>query len=226
MIGIIGAMSEEISHFSEIMENKETKKFGSLEFISGKIYGKDVVCAMCGIGKVFAAVTAQTMILCYKPDMIINTGVAGSLTDELKVFDVAVGTASVQYDFDTTAFGDPLGLIPTLNTVKLPCDPKITDMLCVCADELKIPNKRSIIATADRFLEDDGKKSFLREHFGASACEMEGGSIGQVCVFNKVPYGIIRCISDSSGGTVDYNEFMERSAKISACITELFIKNI
>lgn len=226
MIGIIGAMSEEISHFSEIMENKETKKFGSLEFISGKIYGKDVVCAMCGIGKVFAAVTAQTMILCYKPDMIINTGVAGSLTDELKVFDVAVGTASVQYDFDTTAFGDPLGLIPTLNTVKLPCDPKITDMLCACADELKIPHKRSIIATADRFLEDDGKKSFLREHFGASACEMEGGSIGQVCVFNKVPYGIIRCISDSSGGTADYNEFVKRSAKISARITELFIKNI
>lgn len=226
MIGIIGAMSEEISHFSEIMENKETKKFGSLEFISGKIYGKDVVCAMCGIGKVFAAVTAQTMILCYKPDMIINTGVAGSLTDELKVFDVAVGTASVQYDFDTTAFGDPLGLIPTLNTVKLPCDPKITDMLCACADELKIPHKRSIIATADRFLEDDGKKSFLREHFGAAACEMEGGSIGQVCVFNKVPYGIIRCISDSSGGTADYNEFVKRSAKISARITELFIKNI
>lgn len=226
MIGIIGAMSEEISHFSEIMENKETKKFGSLEFISGKIYGKDVVCAMCGIGKVFAAVTAQTMILCYNPDMIINTGVAGSLTDELKVFDVAVADASVQYDFDTTAFGDPLGLIPTLNTVELPCDPKITDMLCACADELKIPHKRSIIATADRFLEDDGKKSFLREHFGASACEMEGGSIGQVCVFNKVPYGIIRCISDSSGGTVDYNEFMERSAKISARITELFIKNI
>lgn len=226
MIGIIGAMSEEISHFSEIMENKETKKFGSLEFISGKIYGKDVVCAMCGIGKVFAAVTAQTMILCYKPDMIINTGVAGSLTDELKVFDVAVGTASVQYDFDTTAFGDPLGLIPTLNTVKLPCDPKITDMLCACADELKIPHKRSIIATADRFLEDDGKKSFLKEHFGASACEMEGGSIGQVCVFNKVPYGIIRCISDSSGGTADYNEFVKRSAKISARITELFIKNI
>lgn len=226
MIGIIGAMSEEISHFSEIMENKETKKFGSLEFISGKIYGKDVVCAMCGIGKVFAAVTAQTMILCYKPDMIINTGVAGSLTDELKVFDVAVGTASVQYDFDTTAFGDPLGLIPTLNTVKLPCDPKIIDMLCACADELKIPHKRSIIATADRFLEDDGKKGFLREHFGASACEMEGGSIGQVCVFNKVPYGIIRCISDSSGGTADYNEFVKRSAKISARITELFIKNI
>lgn len=226
MIGIIGAMSEEISHFSEITENKETKKFGSLEFISGKIYGKDVVCAMCGIGKVFAAVTAQTMILCYKPDMIINTGVAGSLTDELKVFDVAVGTASVQYDFDTTAFGDPLGLIPTLNTVKLPCDPKITDMLCACADELKIPHKRSIIATADRFLEDDGKKIFLKEHFGASACEMEGGSIGQVCVFNKVPYGIIRCISDSSGGTADYNEFVKRSAKISARITELFIKNI
>ena len=226
MIGIIGAMSEEISHFSEIMENKETKKFGSLEFISGKIYGKDVVCAMCGIGKVFAAVTAQTMILCYKPDMIINTGVAGSLTDELKVFDVAVGTASVQYDFDTTAFGDPLGLIPTLNTVKLPCDPKITDMLCACADELKIPHKRSIIATADRFLEDDGKKSFLRERFNAAACEMEGGGIGQVCAFNKVPYGIIRCISDSSGGTADYNEFVKRSAKISARITELFIKNI
>lgn len=227
MIGIIGAMDEEISRLVSIMENKREQTEGTVSFTLGKICGKEVVCAVCGIGKVFAAVTAQTMILKYSPQMIINTGVAGSLTDELGIFDIAVGTSAVQYDMDTTAFGDPLGYISGLDTVELQCDSKIADMLCRCTESLGIPFKRSVIATGDRFIEDMDFKKFLREKFGAYACEMEGGSIGQVCALNKIPFGIIRCISDGNGSDhTDYNTFKKRAADTGTRIIELFLENI
>lgn len=226
MIGIIAAMTAEAEALISIMENKRENKISSVNFTSGYIHGKEVVCAVCGIGKVFAAITAQTMILSYKPDVIINTGVAGSLTDELGIFDVAVARCAVQYDMDTTAFGDPLGMISGLNLIELKCDEKIIKNLSEAAIEAGQKAKNSVIATGDRFIEDKDFKKFLNSHFGASACEMEGGSIGQVCVVNNIPFGIIRCISDGNGSDhTDYNTFMKKAAENSSRITEIFIKN-
>ena len=226
MIGIIAAMAPEAEALISIMENKCEKEISSVKFTAGTIHGKNVVCAVCGIGKVFAAITAQTMILTYKPDIIINTGVAGSLTEDLNIFDIAVARCAVQYDMDTTAFGDPLGMISGLNAVELMCDENTADNLMKAAKEIGLKTKKSVIATGDRFVEDKDFKKFLNSHFGAHACEMEGGSIGHVCVVNKVPFGIIRCISDGNGSDhTDYNTFMKKAAENSSRITEIFIKN-
>lgn len=226
MIGIIAAMEAEAEALKAIMENKTENEISSVKFVSGSIYGKEIVCAVCGIGKVFAAIATEAMIITYKPDIIINTGVAGSLTDELDIFDVAVARGVVQYDMDTTAFGDPLGMLSGLNQVELSCDEKITRTLTAAAKEANCKAVKSLIATGDKFVENKELKGFLNSHFGANACEMEGGSVGQVCVVNKVPFGIIRSISDGNGSDhTDYNAFMKKAAQNSARITKIFIKN-
>ena len=226
MIGIIGAMGVEIRALEDMLENKETKVIAGVEYMKGTIHGKDVVIAVSGIGKVNAAITATAMILEFKPDLILNTGVGGSLSKDFKIFDIAVCQSAVQYDMDTTAFGDPLGFISGLNEVNLKCDEKIIDVLMKSARLLGIEPKEAIIATGDKFIEDREFKKFLNEKFGASVCEMEGGSIGQVCRINDVPFGIIRSISDGEGSDhTDYNTFMKKAAEIGCCITEKFIEN-
>ena len=226
MIGIIAAMKPEAEALILKLENKTEREICKVRFTSGKISGKDVVIAVSGIGKVNAAITATAMILEFKPDLILNTGVGGSLTADFKIFDIAVCQSAGQYDMDTTAFGDPLGFISGLNEVNLKCDEKIIDVLMKSARLLGIEPKEAIIATGDKFIEDREFKKFLNEKFGASVCEMEGGSIGQVCRINDVPFGIIRSISDGEGSDhTDYNAFMKKAAEIGCSITEIFIKN-
>ena len=103
MIGIIAAMKAEIESVKQEMTDKTVEIFSGIEFVSGKFRGKDAVVAQCGIGKVFAAVCTQTMILKYAPDIIVNTGVGGTLTKELSVGDIAISTDVVQHDMDTSS---------------------------------------------------------------------------------------------------------------------------
>ena len=122
MIGIIAAMNVEMESLRSHIENPVSKNISGITFVSGTLEGKEVVTAVCGIGKVFAALCAQTMILRYQPECIINTGVAGTLTDALTIGSVAVSSGVVQHDMDTSPLGDPLGLISGINKVVIPAD--------------------------------------------------------------------------------------------------------
>ena len=235
--GIIAAMKIEAEHIVAAMEDARTETVGGIEFTIGKIRrGPDewtggegaeaeVVCAVCGIGKVNAAMCAQAMILRYAPARIINTGVAGSLSPELGVGDVVIASDVVQHDFDTTAFGDPPGLIPGLNTVKMHCSDRLRISELKNAAEAALRGTGAkvfdgVIASGDRFVADPETKKRIVERFGAAACEMEGGAIGQVCAANGVPFAVIRTMSDSAdGGAVDdYPAFAKKAAEISAKI--------
>ena len=92
MIGIIGAMDSETQGLKNLIIDKKTKLISGIEFVCGTLNGKDVVCAKCNPGKVNSALCAQAMILEFKPDIIINSGVAGSLTKELGIYDVAIAS--------------------------------------------------------------------------------------------------------------------------------------
>ena len=129
MIGIICAMNKEACGIIERMTEVTTEEISRVTFNKGKINGKDCVVAVCGIGKVFAALCAQTMILRYSPSLIINTGVAGGLDKTLKVCDIAVATSLVQHDMDTSPLGDPKGLISGINIVNIPTDKNASDAL-------------------------------------------------------------------------------------------------
>ena len=122
MIGIIGAMEIEVKSLKAQVESPVIKVISGIEFVSGTLFNKEVVIAQCGIGKVFAALCAQTMILVFKADTIINTGVAGTLTEELSICDVAISKDVCQHDMDTSPIGDPVGLLSGINMIKLPAD--------------------------------------------------------------------------------------------------------
>ena len=208
MLGIIAAMQKEMENIVSRMDGAKCEKISGIEFVSGKVSRCDVVCAVCGIGKVFAAMCAEAMIIKYAPELIINTGVGGTLTEKLTIGDVAVSSAVCQHDMDTTALGDPIGLISGINLVSIPCDEKLSDLIADCCLELGYRCSAATIASGDQFVADLSKKNWIRETFGAIACEMEGAAIVQACYQNKVPCGVNRSISDAlTGDGMDFESF-------------------
>ena len=219
MIGIIGAMSVEVEILLENMKDPEKVTVHGRDFYKGKINGKDVVVAQCGIGKVAAAVCAQTLIDLFKVDCIINTGIAGGVADGLKIGDVVVSTYAVQHDFNVTPFGYARGYMCTGDDKSRPTQYKADESLVKIVfknakETLKENNvHKGIIATGDLFVADSQTKKKIKELFNAHATEMEGGAIAQTCVLNETPFVIIRAISDLADGSASENyEIFETKA--------------
>ena len=226
MIGIICAMQIEIDKINEEIENKITETVSGITFTKGTLYGNDVVTAVCGVGKVFAAICTEAMIIKYAPEVIINTGVAGTLTDKLNICDVAVSTDVVQHDMDTSPLGDPVGLLSGINIVKIPADVSVAEKIASCVERIGLKSLMGTIASGDQFINSTEKKSYITKEFGAIACEMEGGSVGHVCFVNKTPFAVIRAISDGAGDEshMDYPTFARIAAEKSAAAVKLYIK--
>lgn len=226
MIGIIGAMGIEVRALADLLEDKKCKTISGVEYMSGKIYGKDVVLAVCGIGKVFAAICAQTMILKYNPDVIINTGVAGTLSDKLSIGDIAIADSVVQHDMDTSPLGDPVGLLSGINIVKISADKDTVAKIKSCVKETGVNYEIGTIASGDQFLASNDIKTRIVKNFGAIAGEMEGGAIGHVCYVNNKPFCVLRAISDCADGSgaENYMEFLSHAAENATMIMARFIK--
>lgn len=200
IIGIITAMSCEAKALETMLTDVKKEKVGYGTFVSGKLGDKSVVLSVCGVGKVFAGVCASIMIVNYNCNHIFNIGVAGALTQELDIGDTVCATATVQYDMDTSAVGDPVGLISGINVVELPCDEKTAQDLESFYAAKSIKLKKGIIASGDRFFKGADERLPVAERFGACAGEMEGAAVGQICYANSVPYNVIRAITDKAGG--------------------------
>ena len=228
MIGIIGAMSAEVEALKAKIENAKTEKISGAEFVSGRLAGKDVVVAQCGIGKVFAAICAQTMILRYGATTLINTGVAGTLSDKIGILDFAISSGVVQHDMDTTAIGDAPGLISGINIVEIPAAKALCDTVVSTAIEQGNRAIAGIVASGDQFINNASRKAFIRDTFGAICCEMEGAAIGQVCYVNGVDFVIIRCISDNASGEaeMEYPEMVKIAAVKSQQLVEAILERI
>lgn len=221
MIGIIGAMDSETQGLKNLISDKKTKLISGIEFVCGKLNGKDVVCAKCNPGKVNSALCAQAMILEFKPDVIINSGVAGSLTKELGIYDVAIAKDCVQHDFDTSPLGSPVGMIDGLDKIYFECDPHAVETLKrVCENEKYM---LGTIASGDVFVSGDEARNKITKNFNAIACEMEGASIAHVCYVNDVKFGILRVISDG-GDEVDFGTFVKETSKKSIEIMSRFVE--
>ena len=227
-IGIIAAMQIEIDGIKEKIESPETVTVSGVDFVCGMIGDKKIIAAKCGIGKVFAALCAQTMILKFAPDCIINTGVAGGLNENLSILDVVVATDVVQHDMDTSHIGDPVGLISGINIVNIPCDRFVAAKLAESVSAVGIRCLRGTVATGDQFVCTEEKRQYIKNTFNASACEMEGGAIGHVCYVNEVPFGIIRAISDGGddAASMDYPAFAKMAADNSVKAVLRFVENI
>ncbi len=219
-LGIIAAMTIEAELIVASMSEPKTEKCGGITYTLGKIGDTDVICAVCGVGKVFAAMCAQAMIVKYAPDCIVNTGVGGTLTRELSIGDVAVSRAVVQHDMDTSPLGDPVGLISGINIIEIPASPELAEKICAIAAENGVKTLCGTIASGDRFVADADVKKRITDNFSAIVCEMEGAAVGQVCYVNSIPFVVVRAVSDDADGGAcdDYPTFAKKSAEVSARI--------
>lgn len=228
MIGLICAMEVEAARLKEAMQNSKTQHISGIEYVEGRLFGQDAVVAVCGVGKVFAAICAQTMLLRYQPDIILNTGVAGTLSDKLRIGDIVIANNVVQHDMDTSPLGDPPGSISGINRVYFPCsEPIIRDMQASIQGLPGLRCEVGVIASGDQFICDAEKKRTISNTFGAIACEMEGAAIGQVCYVNQVDFCVLRAISDGADETshMDFMEFVAIAAKNSCILLEAFLSN-
>ena len=225
MIGIIAAMPLEAERLVSKLASPEKRVISGVTFTKGTLCGKEVVVAVCGIGKVFAAICAQTMILEFSPELVINTGVGGAVADGLKIFDVVVSSDLVQHDMDTTALGDPPGTISGLNLVRFAADRKAGELMKTCMEEAGVRCFFGTVASGDQFISDPARKDFIKNTFGASVCEMEGASVAQVCFVNGVRFLVVRAVSDSADGSsgIEYPVFAVEAAKKSAFAVEKFV---
>lgn len=208
MIGIICALSIEVEELTKLLENKQENTYAKMKYISGTINGKEVVMTECGIGKVNAAMSTQVMIDRYNPDVIINSGIAGSVSKELKIGDIVISKDCVQHDFDGTQMGDPKGLIQYNDETRIdiPVSVDVAQKLFEACKDIENTNvKLARIATGDIFVADKAMRQSVADEFDAVACEMEGGAVAQVCYRNEVPCAVLRCISDD----FDENDFMD-----------------
>lgn len=224
LIGIIGAMDIEVNGIVSAMSNVSEKTISGIIYYKGTLNNKEVVVAKCGIGKVFAAICTQTMILEFSPDVIINTGVAGTLSKDLNVLDIAIASKVVQHDMDTSAIGDPKGLISGINVIYFEACEEVISTIQKSATLTGCNTQIGIIASGDKFISQDSDKDEIKAEFGAIACEMEGASVGHVCFVNKVPFGVIRAISDGQGAEMDYMTFANKAAENSVEITKKFVE--
>lgn len=214
-LGIIGAMDEEVSILKEKLVDEKIESIASMEFHQGKLEGKDVVIVRSGIGKVNAAVCAQILVSVYKVDCVINTGVAGSLRNEINIGDIVLSEDALNHDMDATGFGYEPGVIPRMDVSIFKADEELIQLAKEVNEEVNKDINTFIgrVVSGDQFISDGEKKKYLVDKFAGYCTEMEGASIAQTAYLNNIPYLVIRAISDKADNSaeMDYSEF-ERKA--------------
>ena len=229
--GIIGAMDHEIDTLvKDLQDKKEENKYG-LTFYLGKLKKYEVVIVKCGIGKVNAGRTCQILISEYSPKFIINTGIAGGLSQQLKIGDIVISKDLIQHDFDVTFLGYAKGYMCTGDNNKEPtkylADKELSEKIKNVLE--KIGEGRTVftgrVLTGDQFISSKEKREELVKEFDGFCCEMEGAAVAQVAQLNKVPFTVVRVISDlpSGKGPEDYQSFEHEAAKLSSLALETFL---
>lgn len=213
----MGAMPEEIEPIVSKLDNLREVEYGANRYYEGSYKGRDVVVAYSKIGKVFATLTATLLIEKFGCDMLLFSGVAGAISDELSIGDLIIADGLCQHDLDITAFGHPHGYVPE-GEVCIPTDVKLREIAKEVANSKEIVLKEGVIATGDQFIACGEKKGWIEETFKAHALEMEGASVAVVCSSLNIPFFILRAISDAADMDASFNfdEFLDSSAKISA----------
>lgn len=210
-IGVIGAMEEEVEILKQRMDIREVRQFASMDFNSGAYDGRDVVIVRSGIGKVNAAVCTQILADIYEVDLIINTGVAGSLDKTINIGDIVLSTDALQHDVDATVFGYEPGVIPRMDTSVFRADAGLIELAKKICEKVnpQIGVHEGRVVSGDQFVSDFLVKERLLKTFGGCCTEMEGAAIAQTSYLNHIPFLIIRAISDKADGSahMDYDEF-------------------
>lgn len=226
-IGLIGAMDEEIALLLSSMHDIHKTHKAGITFYEGAFSGRRIVLCKCGVGKVNAAVCTQILIDHYGVEAIIFTGVAGALDPSLEIGDIVISTACIQHDMDVTALGFKRGEIPFQSTSVFPADPALVSLASLASGSvLEGRVLTGIVLSGDQFIADPAQVSDLREHLGGACTEMEGAAVAQTCYMNKIPFVIIRSMSDKADGSahVNFVEFTELASRQSYHIVKAMLE--
>ena len=230
IIGIIGAMEEEVSILKETMEIQETVEYAGMTFCKGKLCERDVVIVRSGIGKVNAAICAQVLVDKFQVKVLLNTGIAGSLDAAIDIGDMVISTDLVEHDMDASIFGDPVVQIPRMDTFSFPADPVLVEK----AKEANMQANPDIqtftgrIVSGDQFVSSSEVKERLVTNFQAKCTEMEGAAIAHAAYLNKISCVIIRAISDKAdnSATMDYPTFEKKAIEHSVRLVQNLLPRI
>lgn len=229
-IGIIGAMESEVAILIRDLEETSVSEVAGMTFHEGTLGDTSAVVVQCGVGKVNAGICVQ--ILCDRFDVthILNTGVAGSLDNRINIDDIVVSTDAMYHDVDATVFGYQPGEIPQIGIISFPADPFLrVQAVRACreaAPEIEVFEGR--VVSGDQFVAAREKKNLIKNLFGGLCTEMEGAAIAQSAFLNKVPFVIIRAISDKADESVEesYSEFETKAAMHCASLVENMIRHL
>jgi len=206
MLGVIGAMTEEVQLLlGQVSDAKESVHAG-ITVTEGDYKGTPIALAQSGIGKVNATICTQMLIDRFNPEKLVFSGVAGGLLPNMQADDIIVASHVVQYDMDLTAFGRRHGETPGRDRL-IECNPDLVGKATQAFDEAFDgadggPNLMlGTVASGDRFVQDTAMLRWLQREFAALATEMEGAAFGYTCQVNDLPFVVIRALSDSSGET-------------------------
>lgn len=216
MLGIIGAMEEEVISIKRRMQVRSKDEMAGMTFFAGTMDDTEVVVVQSGIGKVNAAICTQILVDKYDVKCVINTGVAGGLHPCLNIGDIVVSSDTVEHDMDASAVGNPRGEIPRLAKTFFEADDKLVNIAKKAAENLKGDHKVYVgrVASGDQFICSMKVKEDIYETFTAYCAEMEGAAIAHTCYLNNIPFVIIRAISDKADQSADVNfeEFVDIAA--------------
>ena len=230
MLGIIGAMAEEVANLKAQMENVKIHTAAKMDFYEGKLKGNDVVVVRSGIGKVNAAVCSQILVDRYHVSGIINTGIAGSLRNQINIGDIVLSKDTLQHDMDATGFGYQVGQIPQMDVSVFEGDENMIRIAEECCKQ-EIPEigvHVGRVVSGDQFVSDREKKNWLLKTFQGYCTEMEGAAIAQTAYLNQIPFLIIRAISDKADDSaeMDYAEFEAKAIEHSVKLVTAMVENL
>lgn len=230
MLGIIGAMAEEVEQLKAEMDAPEIVSVAGMDFYKGKVCGKEVVVVRSGVGKVNAGLCVQILADRFAVDGIVNTGIAGSLRAEINIGDLVLSTDAVQHDVDATAFSYKLGQIPQMKVFSFAADERLREAAIRCCRRVNPDTgvHTGRVLTGDQFVSAKEKKKWLRETFDGACTEMEGAAIAQAAYLNGIPFLIVRAISDKAddSASMDYAEFERLAITRSVNLTRALIAEV
>ena len=228
-LGIIGAMDVEVATLKEKMECAAVTVKAGMAFCEGILEGVPAVVVQCGVGKVNAALCAQILCDCYGVTAIVNTGIAGSLCNDLDIADLVISRDAIHHDFDLRFWGRPVGQVPGFDVTAFPADEKLIELAFDAAEAVNPGhNKIGRVASGAQFICSREQKETIIANTQAICAEMEGASIAHAAYRNGVPFVILRAISDKADDSaeMDYPTFEALAAQRCAQVTTNLAKNL
>lgn len=225
MIGIIGAMDEEVLALQKRMDGIRERKIANTVFYVGVLHNKPIVLLRSGIGKVNAAISTTLLCEHYPIQAIINMGTAGGLSQRAHVLDLVIATEVVYFDVDVTGFGYSYGQVPQMPSAYTSNEVLVEKFKSVI-DFFDVPYHVGLVVSGDSFIARADQREMILSRFPeAIAVEMEGAAIAQVAYIYRKPFIIIRALSDIAGkkSSLSFSEFLDSASKRSADLVSEFI---